>query len=100
MTLALFVAFAAAPLLIIQTSEAEERLTSRASQNFRNAIKRSKKANQRVVRPIDRIIPKNTLYRHEVNANDRHDEVSSPEVRFHLENRRVLTGHACDRQAR
>lgn len=100
-TLALFLAFSAAPLLIAPRAEAGERLTSRATQNFRNSIKRSNaKTSQRPVRPIDRIVLNNMVYRYEGNPTIRHEEVSSPEVMFHLENRRVLAGHAWDRQAR
>ncbi|MDF1852590.1 MAG: hypothetical protein P1U85_17260 [Verrucomicrobiales bacterium] len=100
LTLALFAVFSSAPLLPLENVDAQdrERLTNRATQNFRSAIRTSqKKYPKRSIRPVERVFMNNTVYRYEGNANQRHDEVSSPEIMFHLENRRVLTGHVYDR---
>ena len=99
----LLVALGSASLLLPDPVEGRERekLTSRASQNFRASIRRSnERAEQRQVRPITRIILNNTVYRYEGNPTIRHDEASSPEVMFHMDRRQVRAGHAWDRAAR
>lgn len=102
-TVILLSALFVSPFLIPQPVDAQDqdRLTSRASQNFRNAIRRANaRAAQRPIRPIERIRLNNTVYRYEGNANVVHEEVSSPEVMFHIDNDRIVAGHAWDRQAR
>ena len=52
------------------------------------------------LRPFERVFLNNAVYRYEGRPGLRHDEVSSPEVIFHIDNGsgRIVAGHAWDQR--
>lgn len=95
-------AAAAACLFSFQpsVSEASERLSYRADRHYKRVardLQNQKQPRRNTARPAMRVIMGTSVYRYEDDATARHDEVSSPEVIFHLENGRVYSGHAYDR---
>lgn len=94
------VAFSIASFLP-ETVEANDRavLSSRASKAYQRVARemRENKIKRKTMTPAERLRANIPLYRYEADPTMRHDEVSSPEVVFHFENRRVVAGHDWER---
>ena len=77
-------------------------LSSRAQSQYRQIAKEIYSGKKvRSSRPVERVFMNSNVYRYEGNPTRRHDEVSSPEIIFHVDKsngrKRVVTGHAFDR---
>lgn len=77
-------------------------LSARAQAQYR-AVARDiyKQRNIRSSRPVYRVLSNSAVYRYEGNPTRRHEEVSSPEIIFHVDKshgrKRIVSGHAWDR---
>ena len=96
----LLLALAAGALFLFQptVSEGGERLSYRAQKHYQKVAREMQKPPKRnTARPAMRVIMGTSVNKNEDKPVFDEALVSSPEVIFHLENGRVVSGHAYDR---
>jgi len=96
----LFIASFALPFATVETASAQdrERLSARAGEAYQRIARNiERRQARRESRPIERVRMNNTVYKYEGQAHRRHEEISSPEIIFHVdEYGRVVPGHVYD----